>query len=213
MVAPQERGQAVADQQLDMHDRLIVFAKNPVLGKVKTRLAATVGNKKALEVYRKLLLHTRLIITPFIGKTIFYFTDTLEEEEGWSQFDQRLQQGATLGVRMSNAFNEAFEEGTNKVIIIGTDCYDISSTIIAEAFDTLNDNDVVIGPAEDGGYYLLGMKKFHPDFFKNKRWSTETVFIDTLEEVKKLGLKHKNLQTLMDIDTEKELVKLGKKLG
>ena len=71
---------------------------------------------------------------------------------------------------------------------------------------------MVIGPAEDGGYYLLGMKRLHPDFFLNKRWSTETVFIDTIEDVKRLGLKHKSLPTLTDIDTENEFKKFEKEL-
>ncbi len=193
-------------------NRLIIFAKNPEFGKVKTRLAATIGHKKALEVYIKLLLHTRSIASPFIKNTIFYFTNDTEKTEGWSQFNQRLQIGNSLGARMSNALKESFDEGNDKVLIIGTDCYEITSEVISNAFRVLDDNDVVIGPAEDGGYYLLGMKRFYPEFFMNKKWSTETVFIDTIEDVKLLGLTHKNLPTLTDIDTEQDLRKFEKEL-
>ena len=193
-------------------DRLIIFAKNPEIRKVKTRLAATVGHRKALEVYIKLLLHTRSIASPFIENTIFYFTSNIEKTEEWTQFNQRLQMGDTLGARMSNALSESFEEGNDKVLIIGTDCYEITSEIISNAFKALDENDVVIGPAEDGGYYLLGMKRFYPDFFVNKKWSTETVFIDTIEDVKRLGLTQKSLPTLTDIDTEHDLRKFEKEL-
>ncbi len=193
-------------------NRLIIFAKNPELGKVKTRLAATIGHKKALQVYIKLLIHTRSIALPFIKSTIFYFTNDTEKTEGWSQFNQRLQSGNSLGARMSNALKESFDEENDKVLIIGTDCYEITSEVISNAFRALDDNDVVIGPAEDGGYYLLGMKRFYPEFFMNKKWSTETVFIDTIEDVKRLGLTHKNLPTLTDIDTEQDLRKFEKEL-
>lgn len=193
-------------------DRLIIFAKNPEFGKVKTRLAATIGHKKALEIYNKLLLRTRLIASPFIEQTIVYFTNYYDTTPEWSSFNQRLQVGDALGSRMSNAFEESFEEGCQKVVVIGTDCYEITSAIISSAFKALDTNDVVIGPAEDGGYYLLGMKKNHSEFFRNKKWSTETVFIDTIEDVKKLKLRHKNLPTLTDIDTEKELRKFKEDL-
>lgn len=194
------------------NQRLIVMAKNPVLGKVKTRLAATIGHKRALMVYQKLLQHTYQVCVPFASDTIFYFTDYVETSEKWGGFKQDIQVGDKLGVRMSNAFNKAFEEGKEKVVIIGTDCIEINSDSIDSAFKALDDYDVVIGPAEDGGYYLLGMKKMHQAFFLNKRWSTETVFIDTIEDVKALHLSHKNLPTLTDIDTEKDLIKFGKSL-
>lgn len=194
------------------HDRLIIFAKNPELGKVKTRLAASMGHKKALEVYIKLLLHTRSVTCQLNEQAMVYFTSYFENSEQWSSYNQRLQVGDTLGVRMSNAFKESFDEGCDKVLIIGTDCYEITTEIISQAFKALDKQDVVIGPAADGGYYLLGMKRFHPDFFIHKRWSTETVFIDTVEDIKRLGLQHKSLPTLTDIDTEKEFRKFERDL-
>ena len=107
--------------------------------------------------------------------------------------------GNDLGERMHNAFDELLHLDYKKVIIVGSDLLDLDEQIIEEAIQKLDDNDVVLGPAEDGGYYLLGMKQLHPAIFKNKAWGTETV-----REATMLDLKNKAvslLKTLNDIDT------------
>lgn len=184
-----------------MSKRLIILAKNPVLGKAKTRLAATVGKKLALKVYEYLLTHTNSIAKKSGVTTSVFFTDKQEEGIIWKGFEQHLQEGHSLGDRMYNSLLK-----TNvPSIIIGTDCFDLNEAIIQQAFTALENNDVVIGPAEDGGYYLIGMNKPHQQLFKNKKWSTESVFIDTIEDIKNSGLTHCTLPTLTDIDTEEDI--------
>lgn len=184
-----------------MSKQLIILAKNPVLGKAKTRLAATVGNKIALNVYAYLLEHTNAIAQKSGVPVHVFFTDELEEGEIWGGFQQHLQKGYSLGDRM---YNSLLQVGT-PAVIIGTDCFDLSEKIIQQAFIALENHDVVIGPAEDGGYYLIGMNTPQAQLFKNKKWSTDSVFIDTIEDIKTSGLTHFILPTLTDIDTEENI--------
>lgn len=192
-----------------MKERLLmIFIKNPVRGKVKTRLAATIGHDRALKIYEQLLEHTRLIAS-FVkcDKAVFY-SDFIEKKDAWQKqgFIQRLQQGKDLGERMHNAFSFAFEKGYKHVILIGSDCFELNDNIITQGFSALQKKDVVIGPAADGGYYLLGMNQLHPQLFINKQWSTPTVYLDTVKDILHLNLSHAELVTLHDIDEEKDLI-------
>lgn len=190
---------------------LIIFVKNPILGKVKTRLAASIGDERALEAYIKLLNHTKAITSSLTIDKRVYYTWDIDENDLWSDggYEKHLQSGEELGDRMMNAFQEAFDDGYSSVAIIGSDCYDLDTATIEEAFTALENNDVVIGPATDGGYYLLGMTQLYPQLFQNKKWSTESVFIDTIEDVIDLNILHKNLPTLSDVDNIKDLVRLN----
>jgi len=186
---------------------LMVFAKNPELGKVKTRLAKTVGDKKALEVYLKLLEHTYSIADKtFADKAVFY-SNRIEEFDilDYYKFPKFLQKGNDLGERMDRAFGEAFAQHYQKVVIIGSDCYELNEEIIEDAFKLLNDHNVVLGPALDGGYYLLGMDRHYSHLFRDKKWSTSDVLLDTILDVKKLKLSYTLLPTLSDVDEEKDL--------
>ncbi len=198
------------------HDSLLmIFAKNPELGKVKTRLAKTIGNEKALMIYLKLLEHTHAVADKvFADKAIFYSNKVQDFDIlDYYKFPKFLQKGKDLGERMERAFGQAFAQNYDKVVIIGSDCIEINSAIIEDAFTALNDNNVVIGPAEDGGYYLLGMDRHYPHLFKNKIWSTPDVFLDTLLDLKKLKLSYSLLPTLSDVDEEKDLGILRKHLA
>ena len=106
---------------------------------------------------------------------------------------------------MQNSFQTAFNQGFEKVVIIGSDCWDLSSNILDQAFQTLDSNDFVIGPAEDGGYYLLGMSSYQPKVFQNKEWSTANVLVDTLLDIKSLSKSHALLDTISDVDVEADL--------
>ncbi|MCE7992225.1 MAG: glycosyltransferase [Roseivirga sp.] len=186
---------------------LIIFAKNPELGKVKTRLAATVGNEVALAIYFQLLQKTKEVTQGLIEDKVVYYSSYMEEGDLWNEenFRKAVQSEGDLGERMKNAFTDAFAQGYERVCIIGSDCMDISTKILEEAFGKLHNRDVVIGASQDGGYYLLGMSKMIPEFFENKAWSTDEVFISTLDDVIKLDLDHAELPVLNDIDTEKDL--------
>jgi rSAM/selenodomain-associated transferase 1 len=165
---------------------LLVFTRNPALGKVKTRLAKTVGDKTALEIYTFLLERTRDIAAKVTADKAVYYSVKIRENDIWDAtiFQKHLQVGEDLGIRMLHAFKNGFETGYEKVLIIGSDLYDLTAETIENAFIALENNEVVIGPAEDGGYYLLGMNSLEEKVFKNKDWGTETVRKDTLEDLK-----------------------------
>ena len=165
---------------------LLVFTRNPELGKVKTRLAKTVGNATALKIYTFLLKRTRDIVVKVSADKAVYYSVKVRENDIWdaSIFQKHQQVGEDLGIRMLHAFKNGFKTGYEKVMVIGSDLYDLTAETIENAFIALENNEVVIGPAEDGGYYLLGMNSLEEKVFKNKDWGTETVRKDTLEDLK-----------------------------
>jgi len=165
---------------------LLVFTRNPELGKVKTRLAKTVGNATALKIYTFLLKRTRDIAIKVSADKAVYYSVKVRENDIWdaSIFQKHQQVGEDLGIRMLHAFKNGFKAGYEKVMIIGSDLYDLTSETIENAIIALENNEVVIGPAEDGGYYLLGMNSLEEKIFKNKDWGTETVRKDTLKDLK-----------------------------
>lgn len=192
-----------------MKQALLIFTKNLVYGEVKTRLAATAGNEVAYQVYKQLLQHTKEITAPILTDKIIFYSNKIEAQDLWdnSIYYKQLQSGNNLGERIENAFGYAFENRYKQVLIIGTDCAEITSSIIDEAFAQINCYDVVIGAAEDGGYYLLGMKKLHHLLFNNIKWSTETVFDDTIAACDQLNLSYYLLPKLRDIDNESDLMR------
>ena len=165
---------------------LLVFTRNPELGKVKTRLAKTVGNATALKIYIFLLKRTRDIAVKVAADKAVYYSVKVRENDIWdaSIFQKHQQVGEDLGIRMLHAFKNGFKAGYEKVMIIGSDLYNLTAETIENAFIALENNEFVIGPAEDGGYYLLGMNSLEEKVFKNKDWGTETVRKDTLEDLK-----------------------------
>jgi len=188
---------------------LMIFIKNPVAGEVKTRLGASIGSTNALQVYKKLLSHTREIAVQVKCDREIWYSSMIDRRDSWNSdlFEKKLQQGRNLGVRMSGAFQQAFEAGYEKAVIIGSDCPELEPQHIEDAFDALRSQDAVIGPSEDGGYYLLGMKKYTPEIFSDIEWSTSSVFEETKRHFEQLGLTCKTLEVLNDIDTIEDLKK------
>ncbi len=186
---------------------ILIFVRNVQIGKVKTRLAKTIGDEKALIIYIHLLNKTADIAAETNAHKAVFYSEYIEEADEFMvpMFQKYLQNGDDLGDKMKNAFLKAFSRGYQKVLIIGSDCYDLSPEILNEAFEKLNAHDVVMGPATDGGYYLLGMKQLHKSFFLNKEWSTNNVLVDTLIDVKNEKLTYSLLPTLSDIDCEADL--------
>ncbi|WP_323755762.1 TIGR04282 family arsenosugar biosynthesis glycosyltransferase [Roseivirga sp.] len=186
---------------------LIIFVKNPELGKVKTRLAATVGEEAALAIYKRLLERTKTITQPLaVDKTVFY-DQALGENDLWSEggFFKALQTKGDLGEKMLAAFQSAIDKGYEQICVIGSDCYDLTTDILNQAFSSLEKHDAVIGEAVDGGYYLIGMNCLITDVFQNKKWSTEEVFPSTIQDFKHKGLSYFELPVLNDVDTEEDL--------
>ena len=192
--------------RINMKEALIIFVKNPVPGKVKTRLAATVGNEAATDIYRKLLSHTHEVTLPLSCDRFVFYADEIKLNDIWEDknYQKVVQQGQDLGARMQHAFEWVFELGYTSICIIGSDCMEITEALLRSAFDALTHNDVVIGPSADGGYYLLGMKKSIPELFVNKPWSTTKVFELTMEDIINQQLRFQQLDTLRDIDTEED---------
>ena len=163
---------------------LLIFTRNPIPGRCKTRLAASIGDTAALAVYRFLLEHTAMICKNLTGvDKLVYFSEHLGNGSVWDPalFQYRLQSGDDLGARMLHAFQEAFDHGYSKVVIIGSDLFDIATTDLQEAFRELDYCEVVIGPASDGGYYLLGMNGLIPELFEDKAWGTDSILRESLE--------------------------------
>lgn len=182
---------------------LLIFVKNPIAGQTKTRLAASVGHDKALLMYQQLMDYTRQQ-TAALDETrrLLLYSNFVPNSDTWPSppFEKYVQEGADLGSRMKNAFRFAFEQGAKRVIIIGSDCPGVTTTLLKEAFATLEVQDVVLGPALDGGYYLLGMRSFYPSLFDDIAWSTETVAAQTLAATEQLGLSVAQLPALSDVD-------------
>lgn len=206
---------------MKMENAVIVFLKYPEPGKVKTRLAKDIGDEKACAVYKSLaenVIKNIFTINPGTYDVHFFFTPADKENEikNWlkSIIDNERafhlqyspQKGNTLGERMSNAFQQTLQrKDCKRCIIIGTDCPEIEATMIESVFEMLKEKDIVIGPCKDGGYYLLGMSVFVPDLFVDIDWSTDQVFIQTMEKVQKNNLSCSILETLTDIDTQEDL--------
>lgn len=190
-----------------MSDRLLmIFVKNLIPGMVKTRLAKDIGIDGALNVYQELVHHTHKITKNIDVDKSVYYSEYVEIEDIWDNGDFKLtsQKGFTLGEKMTNAFDEGFDS-YNKVAIIGSDCYDLNSKTITLAFEMLEENDLVVGPAKDGGYYLLAMKEYLPQLFKDKEYSTDSVLKELLAEAEDLELSVYQLPVLSDIDTLEDL--------
>ncbi|TVZ26781.1 hypothetical protein JM83_1771 [Gillisia sp. Hel_I_86] len=164
---------------------LLIFTRNPELGKVKTRLAKDLGDQTALDIYKFLLDHTVAVTSSLPITKEVHYSETIRENDIWdaSIYQKKQQVGEDLGDRMKNAFIEGFKNGYSNIIIIGSDMYDINSKELMDAFKELDAKDFVIGPAEDGGYYLLGMRKLEPAIFANKEWGTQSVLKATLQDI------------------------------
>ena len=183
-------------------DVLIIFVKNLELGNVKTRLANLIGDQNALIVYEALVDKTRETIEHLSVKKAIYYSNYIDEYDKFSndKFSKRLQLGDDLGNRMQNTFQSVFNLGFKKAVIIGSDCWDLTPEIIEVAFEELDSHDFVLGPAVDGGYYLMGMKEMLSDVFNNKQWSTANVLVDTLIDIDNASKTKALLPTLNDVD-------------
>ena len=184
---------------------ILIFTRNPELGKVKTRLAATIGDENALEIYIQLLEHTKKVALETTYDKRVLYSEEINHTDMWeaTAFQKKLQVGVDLAVRMYNAFQGGFEDGYEKIVIIGSDLIALESSDIDKAMQKLDENDIVIGPAEDGGYYLLGMKNIPDNIFKNKEWGPDTVLKDTLLDI--ASLNYHLLEEKNDIDTYEDI--------
>jgi rSAM/selenodomain-associated transferase 1 len=189
-------------------EMLGIFVKSPRAGLVKTRLAESIGAHDAAALYRSM---GRQIVArcldPGRHRTTIWLTPAEEEPNvrAWLlrlEVDEfRVQREAGLDVRLSAAFAHHFAEGATRVVVIGSDCPDVDTTLVRRAFDALRECDLVIGPARDGGYYLIGLRFPTPELFRRVTWSTDLVFRQTMLNAARLGLSATVLPELRDVDT------------
>jgi hypothetical protein len=181
---------------------LIVFVKNSIPGKVKTRIAKDIGDEKAMELYNILKAHTADISAQADADKWVFYADYIENNDFFNEslFDKKLQADAEFGMRMQTAFDEGFAVGHDKIVLICSDCYELNSAHIREAFRLLDHKEAVLGPAFDGGYYLIGLRKMYSVLFDEKSWSTNSVLSDTIEDLNSLEISYDLLEPLSDID-------------
>ncbi|OGO19239.1 MAG: hypothetical protein A2144_02080 [Chloroflexi bacterium RBG_16_50_9] len=190
---------------------LAVFARTPLVGRVKTRLAKSLGAEKATELYRLCAEHVFHECERLSSRAQLYVffdgADKIEQGRSWAgpRFDSLVQSGGNLGQRLEHAVQTMFHRGTQRVVILASDVPDVSQGIIKDAIRALDKYDIVLGPCYDGGYYLIGMKSQHPELFASISWSTAHVYRETLAASRKSGLKVYELPRLIDIDTEEDL--------
>ncbi len=192
---------------------VVVVAKEPVPGKVKTRLFPELSPTVAADLYRCFLRDRIQEVSTLneVDRTIAYTPENAKETftrlalDGFKLF---AQQGKHLGERLNNIFLEKLSQGYKAVSIVDSDSPDLPKSIIKESFDLLSSKqaDVVFGPCHDGGYYLVGMRKPHPELFRNIPWSTENVLSITLEKAGKMGLNVKLLSAWNDLDTFEDIL-------
>ena len=192
---------------------LIVMVKYPELGAVKTRLIPALGARRACDVHRALVRHTLAEVRSFAGQSgvevdvcIASAPDD-EAAQNWlgNAWSLRSQGGGDLGARLERATGAAFAEGADAVVVIGTDCPDLTAGRLAAAFVAVTETDVVLGPATDGGYYLLGLRRPAPALFRDIAWGTAAVLAQTLAAVQAARLTHRLLQPLSDVDLPADL--------
>jgi len=186
---------------------LIIFVRNPLLGKVKTRLAATVGNQRALEIYQKLLEYTVDITRTLPVDKVVFYSDFVASKDIWEDtvYRKQLQSQGDLGQKIKSAFDFGFKSGYRRICIIGSDCIELTAEIIMEGFEQLSTYDALLGPSRDGGYYLLGLNQMQGSVFEGKNWGTDSVASDTVADFKLLGLSYGLLRPLNDVDVEEDL--------
>ena len=191
---------------------LIIFAKYPEAGQVKTRLAATLGDTEAVRIYRSC---AEMVISAvgcdtadeYAAAIACWPPKKIPAIEKWLGLRLKIfsQQGHDLGSRMHHAFTDGFAEGYKKIIIIGADCPAVTRELIMRAFAGLDSADAVIGPATDGGYYLIGLRQPAAGIFKEIPWSTEQVCAQTLDQCRTSGMTFSLLPELRDIDRPEDL--------
>ncbi len=191
---------------------LIIFAKYPEPGNVKRRLADSIGTQKAFAVYC-FLLENVLKQAQKNNADTFLFIDRktaiphpLFAPYG---FDEYEQEGAHLGEKMANAFRLIFEQGYTQILLVGSDIYELNNALFEQAFAALQRVDVVLAPANDGGYYMIGMNRLYAELFRFKEWSHPAVFANTLSRIKQKNLSYVVLPERIDIDTEEDLKLCG----
>lgn len=187
---------------------LVVFTRYPEAGRVKTRLIPALGERGSEMLHRKMVELTLAQARAFGGEVEVHFSGGSHQlMRSWlgKQLQYRKQKGTTLGDRLYNAVAEAFAENNSKVVVIGTDCPGLTTGHIERAFNLLDRSDLVLGPAFDGGYYLIGLKKVVKELFSGIKWGSDLVYRQTIVAAERANLRITELEKLADIDCPSDL--------
>lgn len=187
---------------------ILYFVKYPTPGKVKTRLAKSIGEAQAAELYRQLAEENFTVVRACRNSNLIVFLDPPEDQARvhqwlWGADSYIPQEGMGLGDRLEHAFQWAFDQGYKRVAAYGSDTLHLTTTIVEQGFVALKDVDVVIGPAKDGGYYLIGTTSNQAKLFEEIPWSTSEVLLETYKRINVLKLRYHTLCLLEDMDEVK----------
>jgi uncharacterized protein len=193
-------------------DRLIIFTRYPEPGKAKTRLIPALGDVAAADLHRQMTEQTldrvKLLQQSHpVGVEVWFAGGDRDRMQTWlgADLQYQLQPEGDLGSRMAQAFQVGFDRGVKASIIVGTDCPELTVEILTAAFQALQQTDLVLGPATDGGYYLIGLRRSAPELFESIAWSTDRVFQQTVDIASKLNLSLSCLPMLADVDRPEDL--------
>lgn len=191
---------------------LIIFTRYPQSGKTKTRLIPALGEEGAANLQRQMTEYTVSKVKKFqssaaISFEIRFAGGDLQLMQNWlgTELNYQLQGEGDLGKRMKNSFLSAFNQGAQEVITIGIDCPGVNAQLLAEAFEKIRNCDLLLGPAVDGGYYLIGLKRAIEELFINIDWGTAKVLQQTVDIAQQFNLSVAYLQTLADVDRPEDL--------
>jgi hypothetical protein len=192
---------------------LIIFTRYPEPGKTKTRLIPALGAEGAATLQRQMTEHTlaqvkELQAKRLVSVEVYFVGGNQQLMQSWlgTSVIYRQQGDGDLGRRMAIAFQTALEAGKQRIVVIGTDCPDLKAEVMVKAFHALEQHDLVLGPAQDGGYYLIGLCRLIPQLFTGISWSTAEVLQQTMSIAQRLELAVAYLPRLSDVDRPEDLV-------
>jgi hypothetical protein len=193
-----------------------IFAKEPRPGQVKSRLAATIGADAATRLYDAFLRDLLPRLMTIDATRVLAFASPADHDFFrvlcGEYFELELQVGSDLGARMATFFQNQFARGASRVILVGSDSPDLPLQRIEQAFARLDDQDVVVGPSDDGGYYLVAMRKLVCDIFAGIEWSTANVFTQTAQRLRQIGVRYSLLEPWYDVDLPDDLRRLNQEI-
>jgi uncharacterized protein len=198
-------------------DPLIIFTRYPEPGKAKTRLIPALGDVAAADLHRQMTEQTLAQVKSLqqshpVSVEVWFAGGDRDRMQNWLGADLQYQPQpkGDLGDRMAQAFQVGFDRGVKASVIIGTDCPELTAALLTAAFQALQQTDLVLGPATDGGYYLIGLRRSAPELFESISWSTERVFQQTVDIASKLNLSLSCLPMLTDVDRPEDLPVWGR---
>lgn len=198
---------------------ILIFTRYPVPGRVKTRLVPALGQKRAARLHRRMTEHAVGVAREAqkaagrrkrVDISVSFSGASRTQVRAWLGTDIRVepQSSGDLGARMQEAFERAFESGASAAVLMGSDLPHVSPAILCQAVEALQDQDIVLGPSADGGYYLIGMKALHPALFEGKDWGTDRVYAQTRRTITRYGWTLSELPLLADVDRPEDLAPL-----